>query len=582
MLKKYLKQYKLLVCISIVLVLLQVWSTLAQPDVLADVINELSNANIDNEEVYSLGLKLIIIGLIGLAAGVLNTFVAAKISQGIGAKIRNDGFRKIQTFSFEDVQKFSTSNLVVRLTNDVTQVQNLLMMGFQMLLRIPFMFLGAFIMSLIIFPEFWWLIVLYVVIIVIITMFMMKKAGPVFGKIQKGVDQINTTVKENIDGVRVVKSFVTEKDEKEKFDKQVDELTGNLVYTGKIFSGLIPLYMLFANILMAVLVYVTATLALDDPTVIGNISSIISYIMLIMFSIIMAGFLMMTVSRAVVSIKRISEILDTNPSFSYGNDELGSINEIEFKDVSFTYSTVKDDKKGQESNEKENEKTLDKISFTAKKGEKVGIVGVTGSGKTTLVNLIPRLYSTTEGEIKINGKNIENYTAKSLRDNISLVLQKANLFSGTIEENILQGNKNATKEELEIASKRSQALEFIEKKDGKFDAEVYQKGSNFSGGQKQRLSIARGLVKNPEILILDDSTSALDAKSENAVKEVINNELNNTLVFIVAQKISSVVDTDKIIVLNDGKVDAIGTHSELINKSETYKTIYDTQKGKGE
>ncbi len=566
MLKKYLNHYKHFVIISLILVIIQVWSMLYQPEIISEIITELSGTQ-DYNVIYNLGLRLLIVGILGLIAGVLNTLVAARISQGIGAKIREDGFKNIQTLSFQDIEKFTTSNLVVRLTNDVTQVQNMLMTGFQMLLRIPFLFIGAIVLAIVALPMLWWTIILYVIVVIFITILLMKRVVPRFVKIQKGIDKINSTVKENIDGVRVVKSFVTESIEKEKFDKQTDNLTDHLIFTGKTFSILIPTYMLVANLLIAFAIYFIAGYAIDDPSLIGEVVSFTTYVMQIMFSVIMGGFLMMTMSRAIVSIKRISEVLDARPSYTYGDEELKEVNSLEFKNVYFKY-------------EGEEEYSLKDISFKVQKGEKIGIVGATGSGKSTLIQLIPRLYKVNKGSIIINGENINDYSSKSLRKKISVVLQKAYLFSGTIKENILHGNKNADDLSIEMATKRSQAYEFILKKEGKFEGEVYQKGANFSGGQKQRLSIARGFVKSPEILILDDSTSALDAKSENLVKEAINKEFDGIMTFIVAQKISSVIDTDKIIVLSEGKVDAIGTHKELIIASEVYKEIYETQKGR--
>ncbi len=569
MLKKYLKEYKVLVLISLILVIIQVWSMLYQPQLISDVITELSSVNMDQDKVNALGIALIAVGFTGLIVGVLNDIVAAKVSQGIGAKIRRDGFRNIQSLSFEDIEKFSTSNLVVRLTNDVTQVQNVLMMGLQVLLRIPFLFLGSFILAIIALPGLWWTIILYVIVIAVITMFMGKKMMPGFMSIQKGIDDINTTVKENIDGVRVVKSFVTEKDEKRKFDNFVDNLTSNYIHVGKLFSTMIPIVMFTANILLAFAIFFTANHAIDNPEMIGDLVSFTTYIMQLMFAIIMGTFMMMSISRAIVSIKRISEVLDAKPSIYFGDKDLKEIEELEFRNVSFKYHGEEED-------------MLKDISFKAKKGEKVGVVGLTGSGKSTLVQLIPRLYDVKRGDILINGNNIKEYSAKSLRNNISMVLQKAVLFSGTIKDVISQGNDKASELDIEMASKRAQAYEFIEKKENKFGGEVYQKGSNFSGGQKQRLSIARGLVKDPEILILDDSTSALDAKSENLVKEAISKDFTGVMTFIVAQKIASIVDMDKIIVLDEGKIDGIGTHKELLKSSKVYKEIYETQKGKGE
>jgi ATP-binding cassette subfamily B multidrug efflux pump len=574
MLGKYLKNYRVLSFLSIVLVIIQVWSILYQPQLISNVIialngvDQFGNTVVDMTEVTRNGLLLILVGIVGLIAGLLNTFLAANISQKVGKNIRHDAFVKIQSLSFQDIEKFSTSHLIVRLTNDITQIQNLLMMTFQILLRIPFLFFGSFILAVMAIPELWWTIVLFIVIVVIIMAISMKQMIPKFGLIQKDNDAINSIVKENMDGVRVVKSFVTEEKEEARFDGRVNDLTDNLIATGQIFSVMIPAFTLAANLIMALAIYLVAGWAIEDPALIGEVISFTTYIMQIMFAIIMGGFIMMQASRAFVSVKRINEVLEAESSINYGEVEIDKINAIEFKNVSFKYSDSEED-------------TLKNISFSIAEGEKVGIVGSTGSGKTTLVQLLPRLYDVTDGEIIVNGQNIKNYSKDSLLDNMSMVLQKAILFSGTIKDNIMQGNNAANDLDVELAAKRAQALEFIEKKELKFGDEVYQKGANLSGGQKQRLSITRGLVKNPSLLILDDSTSALDARSENLVKEAINNELNGVTTIIVAQKISSVVDMDKIVVLNDGMIDAIGTHSELVKTSKVYQEIYETQKGKG-
>lgn len=568
MLKNYLKRYKLFVIFSFILVLLQSFCTLYQPHIISDIITELSKSEIEKSVVNQLGIVLIIVGVIGLIAGSINTIISAKISQSIGSDLREDGFNNIQRLTFQDIEKFTTSNLVVRLTNDVNQVQTMIMLGLQMLIRIPLLFIGAFTLAIMALPGLWWTIVLYVVIVFFISIMMGKIMGPRFGKVQKKVESINTVVKENIDGVRVVKSFVKEEEESKRFNKETDDLTENLIYIGKTFSIMIPTLVFTANILIGFAIYFVAGWAIEDPELIGSLVSFMTYIMQIMFAIMMGSFVMMSISRAIVSLKRIGEVIDAKPSYSFGNEELNEVQKIEFENVSFKYPG-------------EDEYSLENISFVINKHETVGVVGATGSGKTTLVQLIPRLYDVTGGVIKINGKNIDRYKASSLRSNISIVLQKAHLFSGTIKDTILDGNKHASDLDIEIASKRAQAYEFIKKKEGELEGEVYQKGANFSGGQKQRLSIARGFVKKPNILILDDSTSALDAKSENLVKEAINQEFKDVMTIIVAQKISSVVDTDKIIVLGEGKIDAIGTHKELIKSSEVYKEIYETQKDKG-
>ncbi len=573
MLKSYLLKYKILIVLSFMLVLLQVWATLYQPSLISDIIialqevDEFGNTTINHEAINKSGILMIIVGLIGLIAGVFNTFIAANISQKIGANIREDGFIKIQTFSFQDVDKFSTAHLIVRLTNDVTQVQNLLMMGFQMLIRVPFLFIGAFIMAIISFPQLWWTLIIFVVVVSVILKISMKLMIPKFEKIQIQNDHVNTVVKENMDGIRVIKSLVTEEKETEKYNLHVDELTKNLIGSGRIFSFMIPSFNLVANLITATAIFLVADWAIDDPELIGKLVSYTTYIMQIMFAIVMGGFIMMQASRAVVSLKRINEIFTTEPSIKYGEQELETIDTIEFNNVDFKYNSSKD-------------LILKNISFKIKKGEKIGIIGRTGSGKSTLIQLLPRLFDSSSGNINVNGIDITQYTKHSLNSKIALTLQKPIIFSGSFNENILQGDNNATAEEVELASRQSQAFEFIDKKPYKFNGTILQKGMNLSGGQKQRLSISRSLVSKPELLILDDSTSALDAHSENLVKKALNEELSNLTTIIVAQKISSIVDMNKIIVMNDGMIDSFGSHAELLKTCDIYKEIFETQKDK--
>lgn len=564
MLWKYSKRYPWLVITALLLVTIQVGATLYQPEVTKNIIAELSGNN-DRSVINYWGMILVGVGAVGLLVGVINTVISAKLSLMVATDIRKDGFKSIQKLAFADIEEFSTGNLVVMLTNDVTQVQNLIMLGLQMILRVPLLFIGAFILAVISLPALWWTIILYVILVIVITTLIMTAAGPQFGFIQKIKGKMNNTIKENLDGVRVVKSFGTEKKETAKYEKENKQMTDSYWKIGKFFASMIPSFMLIANIVIGVaIIYVGNQ---TNTELIGSVVSYMSYVMQLMFSILMAGFLGMTVGMGAASIKRLNEILTAKPSITYGDAEMGEFQTLEFKNVSFKY-------------DKEEENTINDVSFKVNHGEKIGIVGSTGSGKTTLVQLIPKLYKINSGEILINGENIDVLSSKTLTDNISIVLQKAQLFSGTINDTILQGDTSASSLDVEMAAKRAQAYEFITKKEGEFEGEVYQKGANFSGGQKQRLSIARGLVKDPQILILDDSTSALDAKSENLVKEAIENELTDVTTLIVSQKISSIVNTDKIIVLDEGKIDSIGTHKELLEKSEIYREIYDTQKGK--
>ncbi len=570
--KEILLKHKVKLSLAVILTVIATAATLWQPNVISDIISalnkvdELGNVDIDQQEILVKGTLLIILGIVTLVTSIATAIIGSDLAQAIGTELREEQYRKIQSFAAIDVEKFSSSNLVIRLTNDITQIQNFIVMGIMMVVRIPIMFFGAFVLAVWTFPKLWWTIIIYVIVVGLVSMFSFRRMGPLFGKIQKNLDHVNTILKENMLGVRVVKSFVTEAKEQKKFTAEVDDLTGSMKSVGSTFSVMVPIFMFSANILTALAIYLTANWAIDDPELIGSLVSFTTYLMQIMFALIMMGMMSMIMSRASVSFKRISEVLATEASMEFGTEELNKIESIEFKDVNFAYS------------EEDDEDVLSNINFTITKGEKVGVVGLTGSGKSTLVQLLPRLYEITEGELLINGKLIEDYSANSLRARIGYVLQKPTLFTGTIADNIRQGKADATEEEMITAAKAAQAYEFISTKEGQFEAEVAQMGNNFSGGQKQRLAITRGLVKNPDLLILDDSTSALDARSERLVKEAIN-ELDTTIL-MVAQKITSVIDMDKIVVLDDGKIDAIGSHKELLTSSELYQKIYATQKGK--
>lgn len=570
--KEIIMKHKVKLTISVLLTAIATAATLWQPNVIADIVSalnqvdELGNVDIDQDVILFKGTMLILLGVVSLVTSVATAIIGADLAQTIGTELREQEYRKIQSFAAIDVEKFSSSNLVIRLTNDITQIQNFIVMGIMMLVRIPIMFFGAFILAIWTFPQLWWTIIVYVIVVGLVSVVSFGRMGPLFKKIQRNLDRVNTILKENMLGVRVVKSFVTEAKEQEKFKTEVDDLTGSMKGVASTFSVMVPVFMLSANILTAIAIYLTAGWAIEDPELIGNLVSFTTYLMQIMFALIMMGMMSMIMSRAGVSFKRIGEVLAAESSMEFGQKELTQIDQIEFKNVDFAYHAEED------------EKVLSNINFTITKGEKVGVVGLTGAGKSTLVQLLPRLYEISGGELLINDKSINEYTANSLRDRIGYVLQKPTLFSGTIADNIRQGKADATEQEMITAAKAAQAYEFISTKEGQFEAEVAQMGNNFSGGQKQRLAITRGLVKNPDLLILDDSTSALDARSERLVKEAIN-ELDTT-VLMVAQKITSVIDMDKIIVLDEGHIEAIGSHQELVANSKLYQEIYATQRGK--
>lgn len=562
---RHAKKYKVAVFISLFSVAIMVSATLWQPKLLQQVLEAIITE--DNDKMKTIGVYLISLALLGLAAGVSNTIFSAKVAQGISADIREEAFRKIQTFSFGNIEKFSAGNLVVRLTNDITQIQNLVMISLQSLFRIPFLFIGAFVLAMMTMPQLWWIIVALIVAVFLITALSFTRMGKHFMIIQKLIDKVNSIAKENLMGIRVVKSFVQEDNQLKEFSKVSEDLTKHNIIVGTLFSVMIPSFMLAANLAVVGAIFFVSDLAKDDPTLIGGLASFMNYLMQIMMAIIIGGMMMMMTSRAAVSLKRIKEILDTEPDLTYQDvPEQDLTGSVTFDHVSFRYPGDDAD-------------TLKDISFSIQPGEMVGIVGATGAGKSTLAQLIPRLFDPTEGKVEVGGVDLRQVNEKSLRHTVSFVLQKAILFSGTIAQNLRQGKKDASEKDMEHASAIAQAQEFIEKLADRYEAPVEERSSNFSGGQKQRLSITRGVIGDPKILILDDSTSALDARSEKLVREALAKELKGTTTIVIAQKIASVVKADRILVLDEGRLVGEGTHEELVATNRVYQEIFETQKG---
>ncbi|WP_247950993.1 ABC transporter ATP-binding protein [Streptococcus cristatus] len=566
MFRKALSAYKLFIFLSLLMTSLMLASSLLQPLYLKDVLNALLSGN--REEIYRLGAWLLGFGLVGLLAGGANVTLAAYIAQGVSSDLREKTFRKIQTFSYANIEQFNAGNLVVRMTNDINQVQNLVMMMFQILFRLPILFLGSFILAVVTIPSLWWVIVLMVFLVFFLTGVMMGLMGPRFAKFQVLLEKINSIAKENLRGVRVVKSFVQEREQYQKFTQVSDELLEQNLFIGYAFSIVQPMMMIVGYGAVYLTMWLLSSMIQMDPGLVSSIVSFISYLNQIMFTIIMVGFLGNTVTRAMVSIRRIKEVLNTEPAMTFKNEAEEDLEgSLVFDHVTFTYPT-------------DTEPMLKDISFEAKPGEMIGVVGATGAGKSTLAQLIPRLFDPQEGSIKIGGKDLRDISEASLRKNVSIVLQKAILFKGTIADNLRQGKQNASLPELERAARIAQASEFINRMEDTYNSQVEERGNNFSGGQKQRMSIARGVVSNPNILILDDSTSALDAKSEKLVQEALNKDLKGTTTIIIAQKISSVVHADKILVLDQGRLIGQGRHADLVATNDVYREIYETQKGK--
>jgi len=564
-LKKHVKGYGWLILLSFVLVSTMVVAQMIQPNVLKDIINAIAVGN--NDEITKLGLQLILVAIVGLIAGVANTFIAAKIAQKVGYSLRTAIFETIQSFSFQNIEKFSAGNLVVRLTNDVQQVQNLIMMMLQALMRMPLMFLVSFMMAFAVLPQLWWVIVVFVVLVITIMALTLSQLGPRFSKTQRFLERVNTIAKENFLGIRVVKSFVQEEAEIEKFTDASNNLAQETMKIGYTFSFMMPIIMILSDSAAILAVYLIGGMVDADPSVVSSIVAFVSYLMRISMAIVIGASMLSFASRAFVSLRRISEVLETKSDLVFGSKNAIGVNgSIVFDHVSFQYEDA-------------SEMTLTDINFRINAGEMIGIIGATGSGKTTLAQLIARIYNPKEGTIKIGEQPIEAFSEEALRKLVSIVLQRPILFSGTIADNIRQGKADATEDEMQRAAEIAQAGEFIAALPAGFNSEVYQRGANFSGGQKQRISITRGIVGGPKILILDDSTSALDANSEKLVKTAIDEKLTDTTKIIISQKISSIVHADKIFVLEEGRLVGSGTHKELLASNEVYQEIYETQKG---
>jgi len=563
---KTLLKYKWFVVCSIVMTGLMIASSLLQPWLLKQVLDALQMSN--SKAIYQAGAWLIGMGIVGLLAGGINVTTAAYIAQAVSSDLREKTFRKIQTFSYANIEQFNAGNLVVRMTNDINQIQNLVMMMFQILLRLPVLFIGSVVLAIVTVPELWWIIALLILLVTGLTAMMMGLMGPRFKKFQTLLEQMNAIAKENLRGVRVVKSFVQERAQFGKFSHVSDELLDQNLFIGYAFSVVEPIMMFIGYGAVYLAIWTLSGMVATDAGVVSSIASFIGYLNQIIFTIIMVGFLGNGVTRAIISMKRLNEVLDTEPAMTFPDiadeDLEGS---IRFDHVTFTYPT-------------DESPILKDISFEVAPGQMVGVVGATGAGKSTLAQLIPRLFDPQEGSVSIGGKDLREVSQGSLRKNVSIVLQRAILFSGTIADNLRQGKLDASLPEMEWAAGIAQASEFIGRMADSFDSQGEERGNNFSGGQKQRMSIARGVVNHPKILILDDSTSALDAKSEKLVQEALNRDLKGTTTIVIAQKISSVVHADKILVLDQGRLIGKGTHKELVATNEVYREIYETQKGK--
>ena len=546
--------------------ILEVAMDLLQPTLLSNII-DIGVANHDLNYVLITGLKMIIAAIVGLFAGGACSFLAAIAAIKLAEEVRQGLFDKIQTLSFLELDKLKTSSLITRLTNDVTQIQQMTNMLLRMMVRAPSTAIGGLVMAIILSKELSKIFVVAIPIILIVVMIILKKSFPLFKKMQQKIDNINLVMRESILGIKIIKALVIEDKQKDRFNDANEELTMASIKSQGMNLLLLPISTFIMNLTVVSVLWFGGNMFVSGNIEIGKIMAFINYLLQIMASIMMVINCMIMFSRAQVSAARINEVLDTKTSIENKEncEEVKSF-DIEFKNVFFKYNDHSDN-------------VLEDISVKIKEGEKVGIIGSTGCGKTSFVNLIPRLYDATSGEILIGGVNVKNINIKQLREDVGIVLQESILFSGDIKSNLKLGNKNASEEELISASKDSQAYEFIMNKDNKFDEAVEQRGKNLSGGQKQRLSIGRTLIKNPKIFIMDDSSSALDMATEARLQTSIRNRMKDKTVLIIAQRISAVMDLDKIIVMDDGKISAMGSHKELLERSEIYRSIAVSQLG---
>ncbi|MDF2686055.1 MAG: ABC-type multidrug transport system, ATPase and permease component, partial [Clostridia bacterium] len=477
----------------------------------------------------------------------------------------------VQSFSFAETDKFSTGSLVTRLTNDVTQLQTMLMMALRMFIRAPFMCFGGIIMALVINIRFGVILAVTIPLMFILVTFIIMKANPIFLSLQKKLDKLNSVLQENLSGIRVIKAFVREKNEINRFSESNADLTKTSLKVMRLMAIISPLMMLIMNGTVIAVIYMGGFQVDAKLMEVGQVMAVATYMMQILMSLMMMSMMFMNISRAKASMDRIKEVMNTNPTITDGNEKDIKVIEgsIKFDNISFNYPSASGDP------------VLKNINLEIKQGEIIAFLGSTGSGKTSLINLIPRFYDATEGNIFIDGKDVKDYTLENLREKIGMVLQETVLFTGTIIENIKWGNPDATDDMAIEAAKTAQADDFITSFTEGYNTILGQRGLSLSGGQKQRLSIARAILKNPKILILDDSTSALDMGTEARLQKALKANMQSMTMIIIAQRISSVMSADRIVVLDSGRISDVGTHEELINKSEIYKDIYDSQVGEG-
>ena len=561
----YLRPYKWLVVTALIFMLIELSVELIQPLLIAVIIDEGIVAQ-DQTSIIFWGSIMLVLSVVAFLAGIINTFIASHAVQSYGYDIRQDLFQKVQSFTMTTFLKFPTSSLITRLTSDVTITQNLIFMGLRIMLRAPLLVIGSIVMSFFVHPKLAIYLVIGAPFLLIFLYLMSKKGMTLFSKVQKSVDNVTRKIQENLQAVRLIKAYLRGEFESSRFGKVANTLKVDNVKAFRIMELILPVLLFVMNISLMAVLWFGAHEIQTSGSQIGELVAIVNYAMRMTGAFSMFSFIIIFFSRAKASSERMEEILLVNEgieNFEGGMPEqLSTIGKLEFQSVSFTYpNTVTP--------------VLQKVSFTVEPGSKLAIMGATGSGKTTLLNLIPRFFDATEGRILINGKEVQEWPLKELRQVIGLVPQQSILFTGSIEENLGWGDSTATEDLLKEAAKQAQIHDSIERFPEQYNTRVGQKGVNLSGGQKQRLSIARALVRKPEILLLDDSTSALDVATENALWEALEGE--NATMLVITQKIRTAKGADQILLLEDGKVSAYGTHEELMIDSPLYREIADSQ-----
>lgn len=565
---RFFKPYLFLTILAPIFMMIEVGMDLFLPKLLQRAI-DLGISNGNTSIVINSGIKMIIFSILSFAGGIACTYFASKVAINIAGDLRESLFKKIQNFSFDNLDKFSTGHLITLLTNDIEQVKNLTAMSLRIMIRIPLTIIGSIFMAHYTSPSLVFIIYIAMPVLLISIAIVLKLSLPIYKEVQNNLDKLNKIIQENLSGIRTIKAFVISKFEKNRFNYTNEELKNKMISAGRIVAVEMPFMMLVINLSILLVLYAGGNNLVDGKIQVGQIIAFVNYMQLMLMSLMFFAMLLVNIARSTVSIRRIVDVLDEKiniyncPRKCKKNIEFGN---IEFKNVNFAYGTSQ-------------EKALKNINFKIEKGEFIGILGSTGSGKSTLINVMNRFYEVNEGSIEIDGIDIKNYDLQALRKNISYVLQNNVLFSGTIKDNIAFANKKASLEDIKRVSKIAGIHDFIISLKNGYNEILGQRGVNLSGGQKQRISIARALLSNGKILVLDDSTSAVDSKTEKYIQEEIKKNLKGTTCFIITQKITSILNTNRIILMEKGEIIDIGKHEDLINRSQVYREIYNSQLG---